>query len=92
MQAVNGKAHNHLEVGMLVDQCRDILCDRAEVSLGFVKKHANKVAHLLARLLCRLNSIMYVGDTYAGYLVLMKSFFIQKKKNYTLERNYYIFS
>ena len=43
---------------MLVDQCRDILCVGAEVSFGFVKKHANKVTHLLARLPCTLNSFI----------------------------------
>ena len=45
VKAIQGNIQNQLEAGILVDQCRDILKDRVLVSLGFVKKHANRVAH-----------------------------------------------
>lgn len=56
VQAIKGRDQNQLEAGLLVDQCRDMLKSREWVSLSFVKKQANRVAHLLARLPCTLNS------------------------------------
>ena len=58
VKAIQGNIQNQLEAGILVDQCRDILRDRELVSLVFVKKHANRVAHELARLPCTLNSFI----------------------------------
>ena len=83
VKAIQGNNQNQLEAGMLVDQCRDILRTRELVSLGFVKKHANRVASELARLPCTLNSFIIVsstlcvGDTYVGCL---KFIFKNKKQ------------
>lgn len=58
VQAIKGNIQNLLEEGLLIDQCRSLLNSRVGVSLGFTKKHANRVAHLLARLPCMLNSFI----------------------------------
>lgn len=56
VQAIKGEHQNLLEVGVLIDYCRTLISSRLNVSLCFVKKQANRVAHLLARLPCTLNS------------------------------------
>lgn len=58
VQAIRGQDHNQLEAGLLIDQCRDFLRNREWVSLSFIKKQANRVAHLLARLPYALNGFI----------------------------------
>ena len=58
VQAINGKVHNELEVGVLIEKCHAILRSRERVCLSFVKKRANKVAHLLVRIFCMLYSFI----------------------------------
>lgn len=58
VQAINETSQNHLEAGVDIEQCRSIISSRASVSLSFVKKQANKDAHLMARLPCMLNSFV----------------------------------
>lgn len=58
VQAIRNNMQNLLEEGLLIDQCRSILSSTLGLSLGFIKKHGNKVAHDLARLPCMLNSFI----------------------------------
>lgn len=58
VQAVKGSRQNFLEAGVLIEHCRTILGSKTNVSLSFVKKHANRVAHLMARIPCTLNSFV----------------------------------
>lgn len=53
-----------------------VINSKANVSLNFVKKHANRVSHLLARLPCKLNSFVY----YSWMLDFNEMSFIKKKK------------
>lgn len=53
--AIHKAACNYLELGDLIRQCMFILDSRADLSVHFVRKHANKVAHKLARLPCAIN-------------------------------------
>lgn len=58
VQAINKMKHNQLEVGHLIDQCCSILRNKSSVSVVFIRKQANKVAHLLAKLPCTINSFV----------------------------------
>ena len=58
VNAVNKQNQNRMELGNIVEQCRSIMGNNNGVSVVFVRKHANKVAHLLARLPCTLNSFV----------------------------------
>lgn len=58
VQAIKGAVQNRLEAGTVIDQCRGLLYNLAGVSLGFIKKHANRAAHLLARHPCTINSFI----------------------------------
>ncbi|XP_074356663.1 uncharacterized protein LOC141696419 [Apium graveolens] len=55
VQAINSPQVNLLEIGFIIDECRDILECRTGWSLSFAKRHANKAAHLMARLPCLLD-------------------------------------
>ena len=46
---------NLLEVGFILDACRSILVSRPGYSISFVKRQANKAAHLVTKLPCSLN-------------------------------------
>ena len=58
VQAINGKSINLLEAGIFIEQAREFISSRNWIKLGFVKKQANKVAHLMARLPCMLNGFI----------------------------------
>lgn len=58
VRAINSKLHNHLEVGHVVDQCRLLVGTEIGVSVDFIKRQANKVAHVLARIPCTQNSFI----------------------------------
>ena len=58
VKAIYSDLHNHLEAGNLVEHCRILLRSQVGVSVGFVKKQANTVAHVLARISCTLNSFI----------------------------------
>lgn len=73
MQAVKGNVQNHLESGMVIEQCRYLLSTRVGVSLSFVKRQANRVAHLLARLSCALNSFIDISFPPRCVLETLKS-------------------
>lgn len=55
VQAINKAVENYLEVGVVFQKCREFLNDRRDISVSFVKKQANKVAHLIARVPCEVN-------------------------------------
>lgn len=44
------------EVGHIIDECKEMLKERADLSVFHVKKRANKAAHLMARVPCLLNN------------------------------------
>lgn len=52
VQALQKESPNYLEVGNILQDCRILLKDRPDIRISFVKKQANKVAHLLARVPC----------------------------------------
>lgn len=55
VQAINHSQENHLEVGHILEDFRTTLLARSGFSIQFVKRQANKVAHLMARLPCSLD-------------------------------------
>lgn len=55
VQAIVGGTDNYLEVGSMLQECRSLISNRPDISISFVKKQANKVAHLLARVPCEVN-------------------------------------
>ena len=55
VQAINSSSDNFLEVGFILDACRTIFASRPGYSISFVKRQANRVAHLVAKLPCSLN-------------------------------------
>lgn len=58
VQAINKMKHNQLEVGHLIYQCCSILCSKTSVSVVFIIKQVNKLAHLLAKQSCTINSFV----------------------------------
>ena len=58
VQAIKQGQENLLELGDLIFQCRTLLRNNSRVSLRFVKKHGNRVAHKFARIPCELNSFI----------------------------------
>lgn len=55
VRALHCPEENVLEVGNVLEACRNILNLRPGFSISFVKRQANKVAHLVAKLPCSLN-------------------------------------
>ena len=69
VNAVNQNQSCLLELGDLLQYCRELLRSSGRLVLCHVKKHANKVAHQLAKVPCEPNSfIVYssLGDTCVG--------------------------
>ncbi|XP_074324245.1 uncharacterized protein LOC141661162 [Apium graveolens] len=58
VNAINKICLNFLELGHLVQHCKNIINSREGVLLVFARKHANKVAHLLAKYPCELKSFV----------------------------------
>lgn len=58
VKAINKPGTNYLELGDLVRQCRSILDHKNGVSVGYIRKRANEVAHKMARIPCELNSFV----------------------------------
>lgn len=52
---INKSIHNQLEVGNIMDACRSVLSERNNVLLVFIRRPANRAAHLMARVPCSLN-------------------------------------
>lgn len=55
VNAIQNRSENFLEVGHLFEDCRAYLHSRGDLSISFVKRQANKVAHMLARFPCLPN-------------------------------------
>ncbi|XP_074373526.1 uncharacterized protein LOC141713854 [Apium graveolens] len=55
VRALQCSRDNLLEVGYILDACRIILDSRPGYSISFVKRQANRVAHLVDRLPCSIN-------------------------------------
>ncbi|XP_074336177.1 uncharacterized protein LOC141673344 [Apium graveolens] len=58
VQAINKDLENYLEVGVVFQEYRTILRARRDIMLSFVKKQANKVAYLVARVPCDVNCLL----------------------------------
>ncbi|XP_074323648.1 uncharacterized protein LOC141660552 [Apium graveolens] len=56
VRAIQQEQENLLELGDLISQCRTLLRSNGRMSIRFGKKHANKVAHMFARIPCEINS------------------------------------
>ena len=52
VKALTQSHDNILEIGFLLDECRDMIFSSPGFSLTFAKRQANKAAHLMARLPC----------------------------------------
>lgn len=49
----------HSEVGYTVEACQKILKSRENLRVSYVKRLANRAAHLMARVPCSLNNYNY---------------------------------
>lgn len=58
IDATRRENNYQLEVGDLVQACRVKLNIRSDIKIGHVKKHANKIAHLLTRHTCLLDNFI----------------------------------
>ena len=58
VNALKKKVECCFEVDFILRECLSMLQSRPDVSVLFVKKHANKAAHLLARVPCMVNSFV----------------------------------
>ncbi|XP_074368461.1 uncharacterized protein LOC141708634 [Apium graveolens] len=54
VRAVLGKQEYALEIGHVIEHCKLLLQLLPEVSVSFVRKQANKLAHSLARIPCSI--------------------------------------
>lgn len=54
--ALQGKTPYLLEVGHVIEDCREKLQQRKDLSVCHIKKQANSAAHLLAKVPCLLDS------------------------------------
>lgn len=60
IQAIQQGQENMLEAGDLMEHCINIMSNDARLSLKFVRKQANKVAHKISRFPCELNSLIVI--------------------------------
>ena len=56
VRAIHTNNLNYLEIGEVIESCKQLLRSFCRVSLVFIRKNANKVAHELARIPCLVNS------------------------------------
>lgn len=49
VQAIRNKVPMFFLVGLVIEECRELLCSQKNVSLLFIKRSANVAAHSLAR-------------------------------------------
>lgn len=45
-----------------MQQCKNIICRNVGFSLVFVRKHGNKVAHLMAKIRCEVNNFVVMSS------------------------------
>ncbi|KAL8111526.1 hypothetical protein AgCh_019295 [Apium graveolens] len=55
-KAIAGDIVNCLEVGEVLEECKQALQNLPTVAVSFIRKNANKVAHEIARIPCLVNS------------------------------------
>ena len=58
IQAICRATENLLEVGNLLQESRSLMREQPDILVSFVRMQANKVAHLLARVACEVNSFV----------------------------------
>lgn len=58
VMAINKNNENYLELGSLIQHCRVILQARDGISVSYVRKRANKLAHEMAKIPCEPSSFI----------------------------------
>lgn len=58
VMAINKNSKNYLELGSLIQHCRTILQAREGISVSYVRKRANKLAHEMAKIPCEPSSFI----------------------------------
>lgn len=56
VEAVKQRRVYQFEVGTILEASHQLLMEKSNVRIGHIRKLTNKVAHLMARLSCELNS------------------------------------
>lgn len=59
VQAIQKGVDNRLEVENILQDSRLLLSERSYIYVSFVRKQANRVAYLLARVSCEVNCFKY---------------------------------
>lgn len=76
VKALHSPLDNLLEVGFILDACRSIIDSRPGFSVSFVKRQANMVAHVVAKIPCSLNcQIMFTSPSSMVLETLMYDLF-----------------
>ena len=55
VQGLHKEVVNLLEVGEVLEQCRNMCNDLVKTSIHFVRNQANRAAHMIARIPCLVN-------------------------------------
>lgn len=76
VKALHSPLDNLWEVGFILDACRSIIDSRPGFSVSFVKRQANRVAHVVAKIPCSLNcQIMFTSPSSMVLETLMYDLF-----------------
>lgn len=73
VQNVLQAKENLLEIGDLMQQCRDIPQENSRLSLSFSRNQANRAAHCMARIPCEVNSFMIISSPPSQLLEILLS-------------------
>ncbi|KAL8124564.1 hypothetical protein AgCh_012282 [Apium graveolens] len=78
VRALNQGLENLLEIGDLINQGVDMLRSNDRLSVSFVRKQANKVAHSMARVPCQINTsiVLMSPPSYLLETILAESLMI----------------
>lgn len=77
VNALKKKVEYCLEVDFVLRDCISILQSRPDVSISFAKKHANKTAHVLARVSCMVNNFI---DFLSPLLIVLETLVVDSIK------------
>ena len=77
VQSINNGITNLLEVGEVLEQCKNLCNELSATSIHFVRNQANRVAHEIARIPCLVNcqNVFTSLPTYEEGIVLSESSF-----------------
>lgn len=60
VRAMNKEYLNYMELGTIVKQCKEMIASKGNISIHYIKRQANKVAHELAKIPCEPNSFVVI--------------------------------